>query len=156
MVSTSAWHAVVRGAITGPGMLYLIFRCKNLALNITVCVSLVGCASSVAGAPLCNLGKLIYHTLPVSLGWETIFSCSSLLSSAYARGSIKSHTGGKRCNLSWTPHSSLEKVNSLNNSCVSPRMGHLEYITTVVSRTKQEEELFEGSYLKERGRYDLP
>ena len=32
-------------------------------------------------------------------------------------------------NLSWTPHSSLEKDNSLNHSCVSPGMGCLEYIT---------------------------
>ena len=31
------------------------------------------------------------------------------------------------CNLSWTPHSNLEKDNSLNNSCVSPKMGCLEY-----------------------------
>ena len=28
------------------------------------------------------------------------------------------------CNLSWTPHSSLEKDNSLNHSCVSPKMGY--------------------------------
>ena len=28
------------------------------------------------------------------------------------------------CNLSWTPHSNLEK----DNYCVSPRMGCLEYI----------------------------
>ena len=33
------------------------------------------------------------------------------------------------CNLSWTPHSSLEKDSSLNHSCVTPKMGHLEYIT---------------------------
>ena len=32
------------------------------------------------------------------------------------------------CNLSWTPHSSLEKDNSLNHSCVSHRMGDLDYI----------------------------
>ena len=31
------------------------------------------------------------------------------------------------CNLSWTPHSNLEKDNSLNHSCVSPSMGCLEY-----------------------------
>ena len=31
------------------------------------------------------------------------------------------------CNLSWTPHSNLEKDNSLNHSCVSPKMGCLEY-----------------------------
>ena len=34
------------------------------------------------------------------------------------------------CNLSWTSHSSLEKDNSLNLSCVSPRMGLLVYTTT--------------------------
>ena len=34
------------------------------------------------------------------------------------------------CNLSWTPHSSLEKDNSLNHSRVSPKMGCLDvYIT---------------------------
>ena len=32
------------------------------------------------------------------------------------------------CNLSWTPHASLEKDNYLNHSCVSPTMGCLEYI----------------------------
>ena len=31
------------------------------------------------------------------------------------------------CNLSWTPHSNLEKDNSLNHACVSPKMGCLEY-----------------------------
>ena len=31
------------------------------------------------------------------------------------------------CNLSWTPNSNLEKDNSLNHSCVSPKMGCLEY-----------------------------
>ena len=31
------------------------------------------------------------------------------------------------CNLLWTPHSSLEKDNSLNHFCVSPTMGCLEY-----------------------------
>ena len=29
------------------------------------------------------------------------------------------------CKLSWTPHSSLEKDNSLNHACVSPNMGCL-------------------------------
>ena len=33
------------------------------------------------------------------------------------------------CNLSRTPHSSLEKDNSLNQSCFSPKIGCLEYIT---------------------------
>ena len=35
------------------------------------------------------------------------------------------------CNLSWTPHSNLEKDNSLNHSCVSPKMGCLEYFYLV-------------------------
>ena len=30
------------------------------------------------------------------------------------------------CNLSWTPHSNLEKDNSLNHSRVRPRIGCLE------------------------------
>ena len=30
------------------------------------------------------------------------------------------------CNLSWTPHSNLEKDSSLNHSCVSPKMGCLD------------------------------
>ena len=51
-VSPSAWHAVVRGSFPGPGMLY--FRCKNLALDIAYCVSLVGRGSSVVGASLRN------------------------------------------------------------------------------------------------------
>ena len=38
------------------------------------------------------------------------------------------------CNLSWTPHSNLEKDNSLNHSCVSPKMGCLEYTVVPVFR----------------------
>ena len=33
------------------------------------------------------------------------------------------------CNMSWTLHSSLEKDNTLNHLCVSPRMGCLLGIT---------------------------
>ena len=41
----------------------------------------------------------------------------SLLSGVYARGSKRSHQSAlEMCNLSWTPHSSLEKDNSLNHS----------------------------------------
>ena len=40
---------------------------------------------------------------------------------------LVSIAGEVMCNLSWTPHSSLEKNNSLNRSCVSPKMGCLEY-----------------------------
>ena len=67
VVSTPpAWHSVVQGSILGPGMLY--FRCKNLALNIRECVSLVGHGSSVVGVQLRNVGKFVYPTLPVSFG----------------------------------------------------------------------------------------
>ena len=69
VVRTSAWHAVVLGSIPGPGMLY--FCCKNLALDIRDCVSLVGRGSSVVGAPLRNLGKFVYPTLPASFGRDT-------------------------------------------------------------------------------------
>ena len=61
MDSTSAWHAFVRGSIPGPGVLYS--RCKNIALNITDCVTLVGRDDSVDGAPLQNLSKFVYPTL---------------------------------------------------------------------------------------------
>ena len=45
-------------------------RCINLALDIRDCVSLVGRGSSVVGAPLRNLAKFVYPTLPVSFGDE--------------------------------------------------------------------------------------
>ena len=63
MVSTSAWHALVRSSDQA-----CYIRCKNLALNISDCVSLVGHGSSVVGAPLRNLGKFVYPILPVSFG----------------------------------------------------------------------------------------
>ena len=47
------------------------------------------------------------------------------------------------CNLSWTPHSNLEKDNPLSHSCVSPRMGCLEYTTK-----KKNYELLEVLILK--------
>ena len=41
-------------------------------------------------------------------------SRQSLLSGVYARGSKRSHQSAlEMCNLSWTPHSNLEKDNSL-------------------------------------------
>ena len=68
----------------------------NLALNIRDCVSIVGCGSSVVGAPLRNLGKFVYpHCMSVSFGSYTI-SRWALLYGVYARGSKISHTGGKR------------------------------------------------------------
>ena len=85
-----------------PDQAHGIIRCKNLALYIRDCVSL--CLSD-----------------------ETLKSRWSLLSGVYARGSKISHQSAlEMCNL-WTPHSSLEKDNSLNHSCVSPKMGCLEY-----------------------------
>ena len=63
----------------------------------------------------------------MSFGGDTK-SRRSLLSGVYARGSNRSHQSAlEMCNLSWTPHSSPEKDNSLNDSCVSPKMGCLEY-----------------------------
>ena len=48
-------------------------------------------------------------------------------------GEVKDPTQGvNMCNLWWTPHSNLEKNNSLNHSCVSPKMGCLEYKNTVI------------------------
>ena len=55
-VSTPAWHAGDLGSIPRPGMSYL--RCKNLALYIRDCVSLVACGSSVVEDLRQNLGKV--------------------------------------------------------------------------------------------------
>ena len=74
-----------------------------------------------------NFANSVYPAKPVSFGEHTK-NCRSLLSGVYARGSKRSHQSAPEiCNLSWTPHSSLEKDNSLNHSCVSPKMGCLEY-----------------------------
>ena len=68
--------------------------------------------------------EIVY--ISVSFGGDTK-SRWSLLSGVYARGSKISHQSAlEMCNL-WTPHSNLEKDNSLNHSCVSPSMGCLEY-----------------------------
>ena len=74
MVSTYAWQACY-------------IRCKNLALNIRESVSLMGRGSSVVGASLRNYGKFVFPTLLCLLD-ET-------LTGVYARGSKRSHTGGK-------------------------------------------------------------
>ena len=87
-----------------PDQACVIIRCKNLALNIRDCLSLC-----------------------LSFGRDTKIR-RSLLSGVYARGSKRSHLSAlEMCNLPWTPHSSLEKDNALNHSCVSPSMGCLEY-----------------------------
>ena len=92
----------------GPGMRHqacVIIRCRNLALNIRDCLSL--CLSE--------------ETLIKAVGPFYLVS--------NARGSKRSHQSAlEMCNLSWTPHSNLEKDNSLNHSCVSPSMGCLEYV----------------------------
>ena len=55
-----------------------------------------------------------YPTMPVSFGGDTK-SGRSLLSGVYARVSKRSHQSALEiCNLSWTPHSILEKDNSLS------------------------------------------
>ena len=116
MVTTPTWHTAIglsggdRGSIHGPSMLY--FRCKNLALNIRDCVSLVGRGSSVGGV----------HTWHVGNGWGQIlsslpfewFSCYTVsedcyqVYGTYARGSTK--------------------LSHINHFCFNPRMGCLEYL----------------------------
>ena len=61
------------------------------------------------------------------------------------------------CNLSWTPHSSLEKDNSLNHYCVSPRMGSLTKnlymllaMTQNRSNTKRVREILEHLRLRNK------
>ena len=70
---------------------------------------------------------LIEILLPVYFAGDTK-SRGFLLSGVYARVSKISHQSAlEMCNLPWTPHSSLEKDNSVNHSYVSPNMGCLEY-----------------------------
>ena len=79
-------------------------------------------SNPAATTSLWNIGNSVYPALPVSFGGDTK-SRRSLLSGVYARGSKRSHQSAlEMCNLSWTPHSSLEKDNSLNHSYVSPKM----------------------------------
>ena len=66
-----------------------------------------------------KFGNSVCPALPVSFGGDTK-SGRSLLSGVYARGSKISHQSAlEMCNLSWTPHYSLEKDNSLNYSCTT-------------------------------------
>ena len=59
--------------------------------------------------------------LPMSFGRDTK-SRWSLLSGVYARGSKRSHTGGKCVTCSWLTNSRE------HNSCVSPNLGCLEWL----------------------------
>ena len=78
VVSTSAWHAAGQGFDSRTRHVSLL-GVKSLALNIRDFIS-------------------------VSFGGDTK-SRRSLLSGVYARGSKRSHTGGKQTDpLSWTPH----------------------------------------------------
>ena len=71
--------------------------CKNMALYVRDCVSL--CLSE-----------------------ETLKSIGTFSGSKISRQSAL-----EMCNLSWNPPSCLEKDNSLNHSCVSSKMGCLDY-----------------------------
>ena len=80
----------------------------------------------VSKTSLRNFGNSVYPALPVSFGGYTK-SCRSLLAGVYAMESRSHQSALEICNLSWTQQSSLEKDNSLNQSCVSPKMGCLDY-----------------------------
>ena len=67
-----------------------------------------------------NLGNFVHATFILSFQRDTK-SRWSLLSGVYARGSERSHTGGK-CVICSGLTNSREK----DNSCVSPRLGCLE------------------------------
>ena len=103
VVSTSTWHPVIRGSIL-----------------IRDYVSLAGHGSSVAGRHFrC---PCIAHVLRMTHYAIGPFYLVSML------GEVKDPTCKCKCvtRVSCTP---LEKNNSLNHSCVSPRMGCLAYIT---------------------------
>ena len=101
-------------------------------------------SNPAAVTSLRNFDNSVYPSMPVSFGGNTK-SRPSLLSGVYARGSKISHPSAlEMCNLSWTPHSSLEKYNSLNHSCVSPKMGCLEYNQSI----KQSKHLFHTLIIK--------
>ena len=73
--------------------------CKNLDLNIRDCVSLC-----ISGETLKAVGPFYMVSMPREVKYPT-------------------QGGMCRPNLSLTPLSNLEKDNSLNFSCVSPRVG---------------------------------
>ena len=79
-------------------------------------------SNRAGAASLRNFGNSVYPTLPVPFGRDTK-RCMSLVSGVYARGSKTSHTGGE-CVTCRGLHDS-----EIIHSCVSPRMGCLQYIT---------------------------
>ena len=72
--------------------------------------------------PSLSFVKFVYPTLLVFFGSDTI-SRWSFLSGVYARGSKRSHTGGK-CVTYRGLHTS-----EINHSCVSSTVACLEYVT---------------------------
>ena len=71
-------------------------------------------SNPAAATSLQNCGNSVYPALPVSFK-----SHRSLLSRVYARGCKRSQQSAlEMCNLSWTPHSNLEKDNSLKNTTI--------------------------------------
>ena len=90
-----------------------------------------------AATSLLNFGNSVYPAVPVCFGGDTK-SRRSLLSGVYARGSKRSHQSAlEKCNLSLSPHSSLVKDNSLNHSCVSPKMQRWAVWSIHLLRTKR-------------------
>ena len=89
--------------------------------------------------PFRNLAISFTPHLPVAFGRNTK-SRWSLLSGVYARGSKRSHTGGKFVTCSGVTNSRQK-----DNSCVSPSLGYLEvnHLRPSVSTTA-----YLGTYLE--------
>ena len=87
----------------------------------TVCISYGG-GSSVVGAPLQNLGKFVYPTLPVSFGGDTKSCCR--FNRVSMPGEVKDPMGGGGGGKCITSRGLNTEV---NHSCISTRMGCLEY-----------------------------
>ena len=94
----------------------------------------LGLNPSVATS-LWNIGHSVYPALSVSFGEDTK-SCRSLLSGVYARGSKRSTSLRWKC-VTYVAHSNLEKDNSLNYSCVSPKMGGLAHKVEIQRKSSQ-------------------
>ena len=102
--------------------------CKNQALNIRDYVSLVERGSSVVGAHIQDLDKFVYPTLPIGIIVEETLKVVGPFYLVYMSGEVTVSTQG--VNVYPVVYATfLVKGNSLNHSCVSPRMSCLEYIT---------------------------
>ena len=99
-------------------------RCRSVVVSMSACHT--AGRGSLPG-PGALLGHLALYIRDCSLNSDETLKAVGP-SGVYAReGKISHQSALEMCNLSWTPHSSLEKDNSLNHSCVSPKMGCLEY-----------------------------